>query len=68
MKLQESRNLLTLLQHAAAYDLTDFQRRQATRVLNSLPSNSNLFTITNRLRVFANLTVFALLVEQSMRG
>ncbi|TQV74896.1 hypothetical protein FLL45_08010 [Aliikangiella marina] len=68
MKQQESRNLLALLQHAAAYDLTDSQRKQATRILKSLPSNSNLFTITNRLRVFTSLTIFALMVEQSIRG
>lgn len=68
MKLQDSKNLLTLLQHVAAYDLTDYERRQAIKVLKLLPKNSSLLTITNKLKVFTNLTIFALLVEQSLQS
>jgi hypothetical protein len=59
-----SNHILILLENITEHPLNKFQRESAVRVLKTMPSDSGLELITQRLRTISGLTFFALMAEQ----
>ena len=64
MKLQQSKNLLILLENATEHYLSPHQRSLALQTLKPLPGDAGLEPMLQALKMTSSLTVFALIAEQ----